>query len=110
MHHRALTMDHLGDLGRRLGLGHLRLRGGLLHPFTRFSRGLAFFAAGDARRVAAASIAPARAFETPSRLAILAWTALNPGCFFTGDPSAARGGAWRGTPSSGRKSPPDALS
>src|SRR6516162_217363 len=51
-------------------------------PFTLLSRGLAFFAPALARRVPAASIAPARAGETPCFRAILFCTALKPGCAF----------------------------
>lgn len=53
---------------------------GTFQPFTLLSRGFARLAAGDARRVAAASIALARARLTPSRRAMERATALKPGC------------------------------
>src|SRR5690242_2403508 len=48
-------------------------------PFTRFRRGFAFLADGLAFRDAAARIAPARSWDTPSFAAIFDCTALNPG-------------------------------
>ena len=50
--------------------------------FTRFSRGLARLAAGDALRDEAAKMADARSLLMPCFLAIFDATALNPGCFF----------------------------
>lgn len=49
-------------------------------PFTLLNRGLRLFAAGLALRDDAASIAPARFLLTPAFRAMLACTALNPGC------------------------------
>ena len=48
--------------------------------FTRFKRGFAFFAEGDALRDDDANIAPACFIDTPSFLAIDFCTALKPGC------------------------------
>jgi hypothetical protein len=50
-------------------------------PFTFFNFGFLALAAGLAFRVAEAKIAPADSADTLSFAAILAFTALKPGCF-----------------------------